>query len=58
MISNECGCNAQESQTGVRALGEPGRQLALLLNRVDKTWLIIGLVFLAIAPVGQHTFYG
>ena len=49
MISNECGCSAQESQLVVRALGEPGRQVAAFFNRLDKTWLFIGLVFLAIA---------
>jgi hypothetical protein len=49
MISNECGCSAQESQLVVRALGEPGRQVAAFFNRIDKTWLFIGLVFLAIA---------
>lgn len=49
MIANKCGCSAQESQLVVRALGEPGRQVAAFFNRLDKTWLFIGLVFLAIA---------
>ena len=33
----------------MRALGEPGRQLAAYFTKIDKTWLFIGLVFLTIA---------
>ena len=49
MISNQCGCDVLESQYGPRARSKPGRQVLDYLKKIDRTWLLIGLIFLAIA---------
>ena len=49
VISNRSSCNALDSQYGPRARNKPGSQVVDYLKKVDRTWLLIGLIFLAIA---------
>jgi uncharacterized membrane protein YraQ (UPF0718 family) len=49
MTSNQPNCNALDSQYNRPAWGAPRSQVIEYLKRIDRTWLIIGLVFLAIA---------
>jgi uncharacterized membrane protein YraQ (UPF0718 family) len=49
MISNQSSCNALDSQCGPRAWSRSGNRVLDYLKRIDRTWLLIGLIFLAIA---------
>jgi len=49
MISNQSSCNALDSQCGPRAWSKPGNHVMHYLKKIDRTWLLIGLIFLAIA---------
>jgi uncharacterized membrane protein YraQ (UPF0718 family) len=49
MITNQSGCNAIDGQCGPRAWSKPGSHVMDHLKNIDRTWLLIGLIFLAIA---------
>jgi uncharacterized membrane protein YraQ (UPF0718 family) len=49
MISNQSSCNALDSQCGPRAWSKAGSHVTHYLKKIDRTWLLIGLIFLAIA---------
>ena len=48
MVLNQTGCNALDTQYGPRVSGTPGSPVMDYLKKIDRTWLLIGLVFLAI----------
>jgi len=49
MTSNEPSCDALDGQYQPRVRSKPGSQVVDYLKRIDRTWLLIGLIFLAIA---------
>jgi len=49
MIPNQSSCGALDSQYGPRARSRSGSQALNYLKKIDRTWLVIGLIFLAIA---------
>jgi uncharacterized membrane protein YraQ (UPF0718 family) len=49
MTSNQTNCNTLDSQYGPRVLSKPGNPVLEYLKRIDRTWLFIGLIFLAIS---------
>ena len=49
MTSNQTNCNTLDSQYGPRVLSKSGNPVMEYLKRIDRTWLFIGLIFLAIS---------
>jgi uncharacterized membrane protein YraQ (UPF0718 family) len=49
MTSNQTSCNTLDRQVGIQGWNEPGNPVLNFLKGIDKTWLGIGLIFLAIA---------
>jgi len=49
MTSNQSSCNPLDSQYGRPAWPTPRSQVIEYLKKIDRTWLVIGLIFLAIA---------
>ena len=49
MISNQSRCDAVDNAYGMGSREKPGSDVIDYLKRIDRTWLLIGLIFLAIA---------
>ena len=48
MVSTQSCCDALDGQSGPQALAGPGSRVIEYLKKIDRTWLLIGLIFLAI----------
>jgi uncharacterized membrane protein YraQ (UPF0718 family) len=51
MTSNRTNCNTLDSRYGTRTWSKPNTPVMEYLKRIDRTWLFIGLIFLAISIV-------
>jgi len=49
MTPNQTNCSTLDNQYGPRAWSKPGNPVMEYLKRIDRTWLFIGLIFLAIS---------
>ena len=49
MISNQSSCDTLDGRYRPLTRSKPGSQVMDYLKRIDRTWLLIGLIFLAIA---------